>query len=82
MADAPTAAQEIIIALPSDVEGDATSHYLAKVLAATGARVTRIAQGLPAGGGTYTYTVQNIDAGTYSWSATLDAGGAPCPNES
>lgn len=43
--------KEVILALPSDVEGDATSHYLAKVLAATGARVTRIAQGLPAGGG-------------------------------
>lgn len=43
--------KEVIIALPSDVEGDATSHYLAKILAASGARVTRIAQGLPAGGG-------------------------------
>ena len=43
--------KEVIIALPSDVEGDATSHYLAKILAPTGARVTRIAQGLPAGSG-------------------------------
>lgn len=42
---------EVILALPSDVEGDATSHYLAKTLAATGARISRIAQGLPAGGG-------------------------------
>jgi recombination protein RecR len=43
--------KEIILALPSDVEGDATSHYLAKMLSATGARISRIAQGLPAGSG-------------------------------
>jgi recombination protein RecR len=43
--------QEVILALPSDVEGDATSHYLAKTLATSGVRVSRIAQGLPAGGG-------------------------------
>jgi recombination protein RecR len=42
---------EVILALPSDVEGDATSHYLAKALAGLGARVSRIAQGLPAGSG-------------------------------
>ncbi len=45
------AVQEIIIALPSDVEGDATSFYLAKVLAAHPVKVTRIAHGLPAGSG-------------------------------
>ncbi|HTI70793.1 MAG TPA: recombination mediator RecR [Candidatus Limnocylindria bacterium] len=44
-------AKEVILALGSDVEGDATSHYLAKRLAGTGARITRIAQGLPAGSG-------------------------------
>ena len=43
--------KEIILALPSDVEGDATSHYLAKTLANTGVRISRIAQGLPAGSG-------------------------------
>jgi recombination protein RecR len=43
--------KEIILALPSDVEGDATSHYLAKTLSGTGVRVSRIAQGLPAGSG-------------------------------
>jgi recombination protein RecR len=43
--------REIIIALGSDVEGDATSYYLAKRLAREGLRVTRIAQGLPAGSG-------------------------------
>jgi recombination protein RecR len=44
-------AKEVILALGSDVEGDATGHYLAKRLASTGAKVTRIAQGLPAGSG-------------------------------
>jgi recombination protein RecR len=43
--------QEIIVALPTDVEGDATSHYLAKRLASSGIKVTRIAHGLPAGTG-------------------------------
>ncbi|KAB2655724.1 MAG: recombination protein RecR, partial [Verrucomicrobia bacterium] len=43
--------REVILALGSDVEGDATSHYLAKRLAAPGVRVTRLAQGLPAGSG-------------------------------
>ncbi len=42
---------EIIIALGTDVEGDATSNYLAQRLAAKGAKVTRIAHGLPAGSG-------------------------------
>jgi recombination protein RecR len=42
---------EIILALSSDVEGEATANYLAEVLAPTGVPVTRIAQGLPAGGG-------------------------------
>jgi recombination protein RecR len=43
--------REVIVALPSDVEGDATSYYLAKRLRAKGVRVTRIAQGLPVGSG-------------------------------
>lgn len=43
--------QEIVIALPTDVEGDATSYYLAKRLAQKGVKVTRIAHGLPAGSG-------------------------------
>src|SRR5581483_7996701 len=42
---------EIIIALGTDVEGDATSHYLAKRLARPSLKVTRIAHGLPAGSG-------------------------------
>lgn len=47
----PEGIKEIIIALGSDVEGDATSYYLARRLAALGVKVTRIAQGLPAGSG-------------------------------
>lgn len=43
--------QEVILALPSDVEGDATSFYLSKLLSARGVKVTRIAQGLPVGSG-------------------------------
>ena len=43
--------KEIILALGTDVEGDATSFYLAKRLAPRGVKVTRIAHGLPAGSG-------------------------------
>jgi len=43
--------QEIVIALGTDVEGDATSNYLAKRLARTGLKISRIAYGLPAGSG-------------------------------
>ena len=43
--------KEIILALATDVEGDATSYYLAKRLGARGVQVTRIAHGLPAGSG-------------------------------
>ena len=42
---------EIVIALGTDVEGDATGFYLAKRLARPGLKVTRIAHGLPAGTG-------------------------------
>jgi recombination protein RecR len=42
---------EIILALSADVEGEATANYLAEILAPTGVSMTRIAQGLPAGGG-------------------------------
>ena len=43
--------KEIIIALGTDVEGDATSHYLAKRLARPGLKISRIGFGLPAGSG-------------------------------
>jgi len=43
--------KEIVIALGTDVEGDATGYYLAKRLARQGLKITRIAYGLPAGSG-------------------------------
>ena len=43
--------QEVILALGTDVEGDATSNYLAQRLSPKGVKVTRIAHGLPAGSG-------------------------------
>ena len=46
-----TDVNEIILALGTDVEGDATSNYLAQRLGAKCVKVTRIAHGLPAGSG-------------------------------
>jgi recombination protein RecR len=43
--------KEIVMALGTDVEGDATGYYLAKRLAREGLKITRIAHGLPAGTG-------------------------------
>jgi len=48
---AQTPATEIILALGMDVEGDATSNYLAKRLARPGLKISRIAHGLPVGSG-------------------------------
>lgn len=42
---------EIILALSADVEGEATANYLIEFLRPLGVRMSRIAQGLPAGGG-------------------------------
>jgi recombination protein RecR len=42
---------EIILALSADVEGEATTNYLTELLAPLDIRTTRIAHGLPAGGG-------------------------------
>lgn len=42
--------KEIIIATNPSMEGDATAMYLQQQLAASGARVTRLARGLPVGG--------------------------------
>jgi recombination protein RecR len=49
----PEAVKEVILALGTDVEGDATSYYLARRLAKAkdSVTVTRIAHGLPAGTG-------------------------------
>lgn len=42
---------EVILALAADVEGEATTNYLVELLKPTGVTITRIAHGLPAGGG-------------------------------
>ena len=42
---------ELILALGSDVEGEATANYLRDLLRDSPVKVTRLAQGLPAGGG-------------------------------
>lgn len=42
---------EVILALSTDVEGEATANYLTGLLAPRGVRLSRLAQGMPAGGG-------------------------------
>ncbi len=42
---------EVILALGTDVEGDATANYIAELLLPFPVAISRIAQGLPAGGG-------------------------------
>jgi recombination protein RecR len=42
---------EVILALAADVEGEATTNYLVQLLKPHGVKLTRIAHGLPAGGG-------------------------------
>ena len=44
-------ATEVILALGSDVEGEATANYIADLLRGTGVTITKLAQGMPAGGG-------------------------------
>ncbi len=46
--EAPT---EVILALGADVEGEATANYIAGLLRELPVKITRLAQGLPAGGG-------------------------------
>ncbi|MBL9126189.1 MAG: recombination protein RecR [Verrucomicrobiales bacterium] len=45
------AVREVVLALGTDVEGDATAHYLAERFGTESVRVTRLAAGLPAGSG-------------------------------
>jgi recombination protein RecR len=52
---------EVIIATNPTVEGDATALYLAKVIRPLGIMVTRIAQGVPAGG-----DIEYVDSRTMS----------------
>jgi recombination protein RecR len=42
---------EIIFALPADVEGEATTNYIVDLLKEESVTLTRIARGIPAGGG-------------------------------
>ncbi len=42
--------REVIIALSPTTEGEATTHYVAKLLKPTGVKVTQLAMGLPVGG--------------------------------
>ena len=42
---------EVILALGSDVEGEATASYIADLLRPAGIAISRLAQGMPAGGG-------------------------------
>jgi recombination protein RecR len=44
------AVQEVIVATNPNVEGEATALYLARLIAPSGIRVTRLASGLPVGG--------------------------------
>lgn len=53
--------EEVILALSADVEGEATANYLAELLRETPVKISRIAQGLPAGGG-----LENADELTLS----------------
>jgi len=45
----PSSVEEIILALNPNVEGEATTLYLSKLLKPLGMKVTRIARGLPVG---------------------------------
>jgi recombination protein RecR len=51
--------KEVILATNFTVEGEATAHYAAELLAARGLKVTRIARGLPVGG-----EIEHVDSGT------------------
>jgi recombination protein RecR len=42
--------QEVLLATNPNLEGEATAMYLARVLESLGARITRLARGLPVGG--------------------------------
>lgn len=52
---------EVIMALASTVEGEATTHYISESVKAKGIAVSRIAQGVPLGG-----ELEYIDGGTLS----------------
>ena len=51
--------EEVIIATSATVEGQTTAYYIQDSLKETGAKVSRLAQGLPVGG-----EIENLDDGT------------------
>jgi recombination protein RecR len=53
--------EEIILAMNATVEGQTTAHYLLDALGETGAKVTRLAHGVPVGG-----ELDYLDEGTLS----------------
>ena len=53
--------QEVIVATNPTVEGEATAHYIAAQLSAHGARLSRLAYGVPMGG-----ELEYVDGGTLS----------------
>lgn len=53
--------EEVILALASTVEGEATMHYISEAVKEKGVTVSRIAQGVPLGG-----ELEYIDGGTLS----------------
>jgi len=53
--------QEVILATNLTVDGQTTAHYISERLAATGAKVTRLAHGVPVGG-----ELDYLDDGTLS----------------
>ena len=57
---------ELILALNATVDGQATAHYIADRASATGAKISRLAQGVPIGG-----EVDFLDEGTLT--AALNA---------
>ena len=60
---------EVILATGATVEGQATAHYVGELARAAGARVTRIAQGVPLGG-----DLEQLDSGTlaHAFAGRLD----------
>jgi len=52
---------ELILAVSSSVEGEATAHYISEMVKVKGITVTRIAQGIPIGG-----ELEYVDGGTLS----------------
>ncbi|MBT3868057.1 MAG: recombination protein RecR [Gammaproteobacteria bacterium] len=53
--------QEIILAVSSTVEGEATAHYIAEALKPLNITISRLAQGIPLGG-----ELEYVDGGTLS----------------